>query len=303
MYEAIDHAANRRLYGHAVTDFPHVRQLLTDAYARLVAMKLFAARAADYMRAASPQDRRYLLYNPLVKMKVTTEGETVVNLLWDVIAAKGFERDTYFEMAARDIRALPKLEGTVHVNMALVVKFMRNYLFNPVELPEVAQRSEAKDDEFLFRQGPAKGLGKVLFHDFRIAYDAVDLANVGRFKEQIEAFQELLLRAAPSEEQAKDIDFLLTLGELFTLVAYGQLILENRKHFAVEDALIEQIFDVMIRDFSGFALQLHSKPSSSERQMELCLGMIRKPHADRERFDRVWREHVYALKGCYSMSP
>ena len=41
-YEAIDHAANRHLYGMTVTDFPHVRQLFTDAYARLVAMKLFA---------------------------------------------------------------------------------------------------------------------------------------------------------------------------------------------------------------------------------------------------------------------
>ena len=60
-------------------------------------------------------------------MKVTTEGERVIDLLWDVIAAKGFEKDTYFEMAARDIRALPKLEGTVHVNMALVLKFMANY--------------------------------------------------------------------------------------------------------------------------------------------------------------------------------
>ena len=40
-------------------------------------------------------------------MKVTTEGERVIDLLWDVIAAKGFEKDIYFEMAARDIRALP----------------------------------------------------------------------------------------------------------------------------------------------------------------------------------------------------
>src|SRR5204863_341350 len=35
-YEAIDHAAGRRLYGMAVTDFPHVKQMLVDAYARLV---------------------------------------------------------------------------------------------------------------------------------------------------------------------------------------------------------------------------------------------------------------------------
>ena len=126
-----------------VTDFPHVKRMFTDAYCRLVAMKLFALRAADYQRAASREDRRYLLYNPMVKMKVTTQGEEVIDLLWDVIAAKGFEKDTYFEMAARDIRALPKLEGTVHVNIALIVKFMRNYFFFPAEYPEVPRADQA----------------------------------------------------------------------------------------------------------------------------------------------------------------
>ena len=141
LYEAIHHAANRRLYNMHVTDFPHVKQMFTDAYARLTAMKLFALRAADYMRVASPDDRRYLLYNPMVKMKVTTQGEDVINLLWDVIAAKGFEEDMFFEQAAVDIRALPKLEGTVHVNIALIVKFMANYFFAPADYPA---RSAAK---------------------------------------------------------------------------------------------------------------------------------------------------------------
>ena len=111
LYEAIRHAANRRLYKHAVTDFPHVKRMFADAYARLVAMKLFALRASDYFRSASRQDRRYLLYNPMVKMKVTTEGEQVINLLWDVIAAKGFEKNMYFEMAARDIRGPAEARG------------------------------------------------------------------------------------------------------------------------------------------------------------------------------------------------
>ena len=98
-YEAIRHAVNRRLYGMHVTDMSHVRRMFVDAYARLVAMKLFALRAADYMRSVLSQDRRYLLYNPMVKMKVTTQGEDVINLLWHVIAAKGFEKDMYFEQA------------------------------------------------------------------------------------------------------------------------------------------------------------------------------------------------------------
>jgi len=56
----------------------------------LVAMKLFALRAADYLRSPRRMTGAYLLYNPVVKMKVTTQGEEVINLLWDVIAAKGF---------------------------------------------------------------------------------------------------------------------------------------------------------------------------------------------------------------------
>ena len=159
-YEAIDHAANRVLYGKHVTDFPHVRQLFVDAYSRLVAMKLFALRAIDYMRAASPEDRRYLLYNPMVKMKVTTQGEEVINLLWDVIAAKGFEKDMYFEMAARDIRALPKLEGTVHVNMALIIKFMPNYFFNPGEFPAVAQARRRRQRRLPLPPGADQGPGQ-----------------------------------------------------------------------------------------------------------------------------------------------
>ena len=301
-YEAITHAAHRNLYGNYVTDFPHIKQLFTDAYARLTAMKLFALRAADYMRAASPEDRRYLLYNPMVKMKVTTQGEEVINLLWDVIAAKGFEKNMYFEMAARDIRALPKLEGTVHVNMALIIKFMRNYFFYPAEFPEIPQRSDMANDEFLFNQGPTRGLSKIQFHDFNIAYNSVDLPNINIFKKQIGVFKEFLYTATPSEEQSKDIDFLLNLGELFTLVAYGQLIIENAKIYNIEDDLLDQIFDFMVRDFSKFALQVYSKTLSTEKQMALCLKMIRKPIVDLERFNRIWQNHAYTLKDAYEMS-
>src|SRR5512140_408757 len=174
-----------------VTYFPHVKRMFVDAYVRLVAMKLFALRACDYMRSDSPDDRRYLLYNPMVKMKVTTEGERVINLLWDVIAAKGFEKDMYFEQAAIDIRALPKLEGTVHVNIALIVKFMPNFFFAPAEYPEMPRRDDAADDAFLFNQGPAKGLGSIRFHDYRRALAASDLPNVKVFGEQVEVFREL----------------------------------------------------------------------------------------------------------------
>ncbi len=299
-YEAVDHAANRVLYGKRVTDFPHVRRLFVDAFTRLAAMRVFALRAIDYMRSASPEDRRYLLYNPMVKMKVTTQGEEVINLLWDVIAAKGFEGDTYFEMAARDIRALPKLEGTVHVNMALIMKFMPNFFFNPGRFPVIGKRDDAADDAFLFRQGPTKGLGGIQAHDFNLAYDSVSLPNTAVFREQVEALKGMLLTAGPGEGQRRDIDFLLTLGELFTLVAYGQLIIENWAILGLEDALLDQVFDFMVRDFSAYALQLYSKASSTPEQMDACLRMIRKPVLDADRFEHVFADYVYALKGAYA---
>jgi acyl-CoA dehydrogenase len=301
-YEAIDHAGSRRLFGSQVTDFPHIRQLFVDAYVRLVSMKLFALRASDYMRAASPEDRRYLLYNPMVKMKVTTQGEAVIDHLWDVIAAKGFEKDMYFEMAARDIRALPKLEGTVHVNMALIVKFMANYFFKPGEFPVIERRDEPVNDDFLFAQGPTKGLGKIRFHDYRATYASVDLPNANVFKKQIRYLKAMLAVARPSREQARDIDFLLNLGELFTLVVYGQLIIENARIYAVDDNLLDQVFDVIVRDFSRYALQLYGKSVTSWRQQRLLRLMIRRPVVDNARFDKVWNEHVISLQGAYTMN-
>jgi acyl-CoA dehydrogenase len=301
-YEALNHAANRSLYGIHVTDFPHVKQLFVDAYTRLVAMKLFALRAADYMRAASPDDRRYLLYNPTMKMKVTTQGEEVINLLWDVIAAKGFENDTYFEMAARDIRALPKLEGTVHVNIALINKFIPNYFFNPQPYPEVPRQDQPQHDLFLFDQGLARGLGRIRFHDYAPAYDHYDLPNVHLFKEQITLFKESLLNAAPEGEQQRDTDLMLALGEIFTLVVYGQLILENAVIYDLGVDVVDQIFNFMVRDFSRFALQLYSKRGTTPAQADLLQRMIRKPAADPDKFNRFWHDRVLVLKDTYEMN-
>ncbi|MET8759655.1 acyl-CoA dehydrogenase family protein [Lentzea sp. NPDC004782] len=302
-YEAITHAHNRILYGNPVTDFPHVRQNFVDAYARLAAMKLFADRSVDYFRSAGENDRRYLLFNPITKMKVTSEGENVIDLLWDVIAAKGFEKDTYFTRATADIRALPKLEGTVHVNLALVLKFMPNYFFNPKAYDEVPTRHDATDDDFFWHQGPARGLGKIQFHDWEPIYtEHANLPNVRLFHEQAKAIKTLLATAAPDEDQQKDLDFLLNLGHLFTLVVYGQLVLEQAKITGTDEHLVDQIFDVLVRDFAGYATALHGKASSTEPQQQWAVQQIRKPHVDQARFDAVWQQ-VVALSGQYEMRP
>ena len=257
--------------------------------------------AASDMRIASAEDRRYLLYNPMVKMKVTTQGEDVINLLWDTIAAKGFEKDMYFSQAAIDIRGLPKLEGTVHVNIALIVKFMPNFFFAPGEFPPVATQRQAANDDFLFHQGGTKGLSQIQFHDYRKAFAGVRLPNVTCFAEQAGIFRELLASDPPGPDQMKDIAFLLAGGEIFALVVYAQLILENAPLYGISDDLLDQIFDFMVRDVSRSALQLYSQPSSTEQQMACCQRMIRKAAHDPARYQRVWEREVAPLSGAYEM--
>ena len=303
MYEAVTHAHQRVLYGKPVTAFLHVRRELVDAYARLVAMKLFSDRAADYLRSAGQDDRRYLLFNPMTKMKVTTEGEKVIDLLWDVIAAKGFEADTYFDKATKDIRGLPKLEGTVHVNLALILKFMPNYLFRPADFAPVPPRHDSVDDEFLFRQGPARGLGAIRFHDWRIAYAAhADVPNVARFREQADGLCALLRTHAPDETQQRDLDFLLPLGHLFALVVYGQLILEQAELTGLDRYLLDEMLAILIQDFSAFAIELHGKAATTEEQAAWALANIRRPVPDATRTATVW-DQVVALCGTYEMQP
>jgi len=304
-YEAITHAANRHLYGTVVTDFSHVRRLLTDAYARLIAMKLVATRASDYMRSASADDRRYLLYSPLVKAKVTGEGERVITALWDVIAAKGVEKDTIFEAMTREIGLLPRLEGTVHINIGLLGKFMPNYLFAPdAALPLIPRRDDAADDAFLFAQGPTGGLGKVRFHDWRASFAGfAHLPNVALLREQIDVLAEMLASATPDAAQQKDVDFAFGVGQLFALVPYAQLILEEAPLSAVDETLIDEIFGLLVRDFNVYAVELNDKPSTTDEQARFAMRMIRRPAHDPGRYDRVWREHVLPLNGAYEMRP
>jgi acyl-CoA dehydrogenase len=297
-YEAITHAQNRILYGNPVTEFTHVRTNFVDAYSRLIAMKLFSQRSVDYFRAASLDDRRYLLFNPIVKMKVTGQGEKVVALLHEVIAARGFEQETYFEMGIRDIGMLPKLEGTEHVNMALIIKFVKNYFFEPVDYPEIDQQYAARDDAYLFNQKTG-GLAGVRFPDYRIAYREVGSPNVQLFKSQVELFRKLLITAPPTREQVANIDYMLSAGELFTLAVYAQLILENARIHAVSSELLEQIFTLLVQDYSRAALQMVVGFNNSPEQEALYREMLKKPVVDAAGFEKIWQDEVYVLKDAY----
>jgi acyl-CoA dehydrogenase len=203
-------------------------------------------------------------------------------------------------MALRDIGMLPKLEGTEHVNMALIIKFVKNYFFEPVDSPEIPQQKEAGDDTYLFSQKTGS-LAKIRFPDYRLAYKGIDSPNVQLFKEQMELFRTLLITAPPSKEQAKNIDYMLAAGELFTLIVYAQLILENSKIYGTDKNVLEQIFTFLVKDYSAFALQMILSHENSGEQEEIFNKMIKKPVKDVDGFQRVW-DSVYALKDQYNMN-
>ena len=66
--------------------------------------------------------------------------------------------------------------------------------------------------------------------------------------------------------------------------------------------LIDQVFDVLVRDFSAYAVDLHGKAASTMAQQEWALRNVRKPAADPARYDRVWQQ-VRDLAGAYEMRP
>ena len=301
-YETITQAENRVLFGNRVTEFGQVRRILSEAYARLLATKLYGARAVDYMRSASLDDRRYLLFTPVNKMRVTMEGERIVSLLGEVISAKGFERDSYFEAAKGIIGGLPKLEGTVHVNLALALKFLPNYLFGNEALAAPPARYDAADDEFLFAQGPTRGLGKITFPDWRPVFDDfAHIPNVTRFREQADALVDLVSSAPLTPEQmSSDLDFQQSLAQLFTLVPYGQLILEQAALEEADADVVDLVFEWLVRDFTTCAIDIHGKASSTEAQQQWVVDSIRKPIVDPNRDERIYAD-VRALAGTYVM--
>jgi acyl-CoA dehydrogenase len=276
--------------------------MLVDAYVRLLAMKLYSARCSDYERSASADDRRFLLYNPIAKMKVTSEGERVIDLLWEVIAAKGFEADTYFSQATRHIRTLPKLEGTVHVNLALVLKFLPAYAAaaagGGVEYPEIPVRLDPSDDAYLFRQGAASGLSKIRFSDWRPAFARfAHLPNVRVFLGQIDAFGRLMAEHGPTAEQAKDLDYLLSLGQIFTAIVYAQLAAEaaaqgldgaenglrsgtTAELSGLTEEHIDRMFAVFVQDIAAYAVALHGQASASQQQRSAARTLIAGPVVD-----------------------
>ncbi len=106
-------------------------------------------------------------------------------------------------------------------------------------------------------------------------------------------------RTTPS---SGDLDFLLTLGQLFALVVYGQLILEQAELTSLDRYLLDEIFAILIQDFSAVATDLYGKTATTEEQAAWALSHLRRPVPDATRTAMVW-DQVLALCGAYEMQP
>ena len=205
---------SRVLYGMHVTDFPHVR---ADVHRRLRAPgrdeALRAARAIDYMRSASPEDRRYLLYNPITKMKVTTRGregdrpplgrDRRQGLREGHVLRDGGARHPRPAEARghgpREHGAGPQVHGELPLQPGRATRRCRG-------------DATPADDDFLFRQGPAQGPREDPLPRLarRPSRGSPTCPNVARFLEQAEGLETLLAdRRRPTRSSSKDLDFLL----------------------------------------------------------------------------------------------
>jgi acyl-CoA dehydrogenase len=113
----------------------------------------------------------------------------------------------------------------------------------------------------------------------------------------------LLEKAGPDKSQDLDPSFSLPLGEMFSIVVYGQLILEQAGFEHLDRNILNQIFDFMIRDFAKFALQIYGMHSIKDEQRSFCKEiMLIKSVGDDAQYNEVWAKYVFVLNGEYQMN-
>jgi acyl-CoA dehydrogenase len=283
--ESVDHLRRRILYGKPVIEMPHIRLAAAQAYARLAGMKLFAYRALDYVQFASAGDRRYLLYLAIQKAKVSTEGVKVIAQLSECIGAKGFESETYFEMALRDVQLIPGLEGSTHINLAFAAQFIPRY-FAPrdgqgerknVAPPSYFGGEMTSGENPYLMQARAGVLHSITFGYFLEAYRPLaTLSNVRRFVAQAKAFARLMRRQPKNAPEAGS-ETNLAVGLALATIVYAQLVAENAIRLMVAPAIVNAIFHLLVADLTTCALQLAALPQAGPISRALVKKMVRIP--------------------------
>jgi acyl-CoA dehydrogenase len=279
--EASAHLRQRRLYGKPAIHMPHLRSTMAQAYARLAAMKLYAYRTLDYVQCASSADRRYLLFTSVQKARVSTEGVKVMALLSECIGAKGFEADTYFEMALRDAQLFPSVEGSTHINLGQAARFIPRYFSRPdrsvANPPSLfGGHVEPEENPYLL-EARTGGINSVAFGDALAAYRGFSSApNVRIFGRQVRSFRYFLRAARASRVPLADEQISLSLGNFIATIAYAQLVAENARILGIAPPLLNCIFHLLVNDLSALVLTFASSPKlkgSAKLLIRHCLAI------------------------------
>ena len=89
---------------------------------------------------------------------------------------------------------------------------------------------------------------------------------------------------------------------MFSIVVYGQFILEQAKFDGLDSDILNQIFDFMVRDFAHFALQIYGDHYTDEQRAYCTKIMLIKAVANPEQYNKVWKKYVSVLSGEYQMN-
>lgn len=259
--EALVHMRRRALYGKPITEMPHIRATTAVAFGRLMAMKLYAYRALDYLQASSKDDRRYLLFNPVEKAKVSTEGVRVMQLLSECIGARGFESATYFEAALRETLLIPSLEGSTHINFGLTTHFIDNYFGDQDnDVPTIASvnlREEDPGENPYWWESRDRNAKTVRFAPHLQVYETLrSVPNVVMFVEQVQAFAVFVKDGITTLNPALDAGLGVGMGKCFSTIVYAQLVAENCLITELTPSSVSVMFHGMIEDLSAEALKL-----------------------------------------------
>jgi acyl-CoA dehydrogenase len=281
--EALVHMRGRVLYCKPITEMPHIRATTAVAFGRLMAMKLYAYRALDYLQASSHDDRRYLLFNPVQKAKVSTEGVLVIHLLSECIGARGFESETYFESALRETLLVPSLEGSTHINFGLTTHFIDNYFFAGAEevptVKSVNMQEDDPDENPYWWEARDRNAKTVWFAPYLRAYDPFRVVpNVEMFLEQVQAFAVFVAGGIASLNPSLDAGLLIGIGKCFSTIVYAQLVAENCAIAEVALSTVSVMFHGMIEDLSAEALKLSSMFSHGSIQRTQLKHVVQVPN-------------------------
>lgn len=289
--EARDYLRVRTLYGRPAIEMPHIRSMMAHAYVRLCAMKLYAYRALDYVHAARADDRRYLLFCAVQKARVSAEGVRVVTSLAECAGAKGFESDTYLEMALRDAPLIPGLEGSAHINLVTAAQFIPRYFgqFDRTmgQPPALAYgETPSTENEYLMTARTTR-INTIGFPPSRRAYVPLGaVANVRVFVRQVRAMRAVLQRVAKRLEES-DTQLALALGQCLATIAYAQLIAEHGHGLGVGPELLGAVFHQLVADLNAAALALATLPQLAKRDRARLRRLVSVPRTTRAEWDWV----------------